>query len=54
MIRRSYARHLRAVGAGLVAVAALLLAAHLGPAGAGATGTGIAGTETVEQPAERL
>jgi hypothetical protein len=49
MIRRSHARHLRAVGAALVAVAALVLAAYLGPAGGVPAGGGVAETEAVQQ-----
>jgi hypothetical protein len=54
LIRRSYAHHLRAVGAALVAAAALVLAAYLGPGGTGATVPGVTEAEAVEQPAERL
>jgi hypothetical protein len=54
LIARSHARHLRAVGAALVAVAALLLAAHLGPSGAVPPDPAATENEAVEQPADRL
>lgn len=54
MIRRTHARHLRAVGAALVAVAALVLAAQVGPPAAVPAGAGATGTEVLEQATERL
>jgi hypothetical protein len=54
LIARSHARHLRAVGAALVAVAALLLAAHLGPSGAVTPDPGATENEAVEQATDRL
>ncbi|MFE5211243.1 hypothetical protein [Streptomyces sp. NPDC056600] len=54
MIARSHARHLRAVGAALVAVAALVLAAHLGPSATVAPGPGTTENEAVESATDRL
>lgn len=55
MIARSHARHLRAVGAALVTVAALVLAAHLGPSAAVPQGPpGTTENEAVERGTDRL
>ncbi|MEU3554418.1 hypothetical protein [Streptomyces fragilis] len=54
LIARSHARHLRAVGAALVTVAALVLAAHLGPSAAVPPGPGTTENEAVERTTDRL